>query len=310
MKICHLNITSKCNQKCVFCAAELEGQGEKMTLPFDTTLEEILRINGMNSGDKVVLSGGEPLLNPNIENCIRLLNDHQIKTVLFTNAVLLKDICRLKKLIELGVYEIDVPLVAVTENEYAYMTQSDWWLSYIEAIRNLNILRSEHNFRLGIKILLTRRLMKYSGSIVEFLKEKIDYADVIYLNGLIETDSAIRHDLIINYEKDADKVSDFIRELLERIDSKILVESVPLCFIKREVILLYLLKMRKWTEQVQDMATVLQTEGVTNSLLLMKKTERSAEYINCCTKTNCAYFKICKINSTLATRLNINLCEH
>jgi len=101
-------ITNKCNLQCGHCIARAnENNGS-----YELSREELLAVSqilGENKVSTVLLTGGEPLLRPELFDIIKSLNDKNITTKLATNGLLLsKD--NIKKLKSVGQDRIIVSL--------------------------------------------------------------------------------------------------------------------------------------------------------------------------------------------------------
>lgn len=94
-----LQLTEKCNLHCKHCFVSSTESGQ--TIPFDDVQKILSALR--NSGiKKITVTGGEPLLHPQIKEIISLFSENDIETAICTNAVLAKDefvskFCRDKK---------------------------------------------------------------------------------------------------------------------------------------------------------------------------------------------------------------------
>lgn len=61
LHIIHLNLTNKCNLKCIYCYAD-ERSESKTPLQFKDYINIIDSVNNINKNAEIVLTGGEPLL--------------------------------------------------------------------------------------------------------------------------------------------------------------------------------------------------------------------------------------------------------
>lgn len=98
-----VNINSKCNQRCVFCAAEglIRPHGARAV---DAAIER--------AGRHLTLSGWEPTLHPRLPEIVARARARGVKNItLFTNAVLLDDAAYARRLVGAGVttFHINFP---------------------------------------------------------------------------------------------------------------------------------------------------------------------------------------------------------
>lgn len=77
-----LNITRRCNKDCTYCYLPKED----VNLSFDK-IKEIIENNKI---ELITLTGGEPLMHPEIEKILKYLATKNLKIRLFTNGILLK----------------------------------------------------------------------------------------------------------------------------------------------------------------------------------------------------------------------------
>ena len=107
-------LTDHCNLRCSYCYV---GRGNGSYLSFESCLRtlETLREFGVK---RVVLSGGEPLLHPQIMQIVRSVMDQCFETVLVTNATLVDDDTA-KELRDAGIAFVQVSLDGdeLTHNE-------------------------------------------------------------------------------------------------------------------------------------------------------------------------------------------------
>ncbi|MBS3139820.1 radical SAM protein [Candidatus Woesearchaeota archaeon] len=83
--VLYIELTGNCNLNCVHCGNEEENSKH---LGF-SHLERLLEEFNAGHGKKLVLTGGEPLLHPNIREILDVATSHNYNTKLSTNASLL-----------------------------------------------------------------------------------------------------------------------------------------------------------------------------------------------------------------------------
>jgi len=85
LDVLYIELTTKCNLNCIHC-----GNEEKNAQELDLDLvEKLLHEFKEADGKKLVLTGGEPLMHPNIERILQMSSQQPYNTKLSTNATLL-----------------------------------------------------------------------------------------------------------------------------------------------------------------------------------------------------------------------------
>jgi cyclic pyranopterin phosphate synthase len=122
VKIMHLSylrviVLHDCNVKCVFC--HHEGICDANLQAPKLTFEEYDDIANYFEGifDKVVITGGEPLIYKNLEKIISIFADKNYTVNMVTNGILL-DENRQKSIFESGLNKINVSVHTLNEQEY------------------------------------------------------------------------------------------------------------------------------------------------------------------------------------------------
>lgn len=109
----HVEITNKCNLSCLHCA---NNSGE--SYPDELTTEEILSLIDTLSRmgvTRIVLTGGEPLLHPDLYTIIDHAKKAPMIVDIFTNATLITRGC-IKKMKQHGVRKIATSIDSMTES--------------------------------------------------------------------------------------------------------------------------------------------------------------------------------------------------
>ena len=91
-----LEITRRCNLNCDYCYQKNRAHSDKDILQVENELKTILRLRKC---DTIFISGGEPLIHPQLEKIVRMVSSYRVKPMLVTNGHILdKDMVRkLKK---------------------------------------------------------------------------------------------------------------------------------------------------------------------------------------------------------------------
>ena len=91
LKSSYVEITNKCNLYCKHCYNDSKFQN-RVFLNVGV-IENLYKTFSNNNIEQISISGGEPLLHPDILNILRYANDYQVKTQLITNGIFLDKFC-------------------------------------------------------------------------------------------------------------------------------------------------------------------------------------------------------------------------
>ena len=103
--LAHIIPTRKCNLSCGYCN---EYDDFSPPIPIDTMLRRIDLLAGLNTA-VVTLSGGEPLLHPQVEDIIRRIRHHGMIAGIITNGYLLMPE-KIKALNEAGLEHLQIKI--------------------------------------------------------------------------------------------------------------------------------------------------------------------------------------------------------
>lgn len=142
-------LTHTCNFNCWFCHGEGWAEKKSDFIKKEKLFYLIDQLNKEFKLTNITLSGGEPLLHPEIEEIINFILDKHIKVSLVTNGALIKRyISKLAKvdLINLSIHTLN-PLI--------YEVNSRNKITLEEAVSNIEVLQSyypEKDIRINIVI--------------------------------------------------------------------------------------------------------------------------------------------------------------
>ena len=77
-----LEITRRCDLNCSYCYQTSDSSSDKTLFQIEKELITILRLR---KTDTILISGGEPLLHPELERIVNMVSAHHVKPVLLTN---------------------------------------------------------------------------------------------------------------------------------------------------------------------------------------------------------------------------------
>ncbi|MBU4002006.1 MAG: radical SAM protein, partial [Proteobacteria bacterium] len=77
-----LEITHRCNLNCDYCYQKNRADSDKDLLQLERELNTLMNLR---KSDTLFISGGEPLIHPQIVDIVRMAHTHHLKPVLVTN---------------------------------------------------------------------------------------------------------------------------------------------------------------------------------------------------------------------------------
>jgi MoaA/NifB/PqqE/SkfB family radical SAM enzyme len=168
----HWYATSKCNEKCRFCfKPDFEGKDSAENVG---TLARQLVDGGI---EKVIFTGGDPLLLKNLDAGLKVLHDAEVDTTIHTNGTLLNP-KRTKELVGL-LDEIAIPIDSIDRETQAYLRRTDCLPKVTDVLERLQ----EEDIRIGIHTVATARNIEDVPGIYDFLRQRrFDYWKVYEFN--------------------------------------------------------------------------------------------------------------------------------
>ena len=209
-----ISVTDRCNFRCPYCMPR-ERFGEDHTflprrafLSFEE-IEKVVRACIPLGLDKVRLTGGEPLLRPDLSDLVSRLSDLGIDIALTTNGSLLRR--NAQALAEAGLKRVTISLDAIDEEVHQQMSDSSVTVSQIldgiEAAREVGLSPIKVNcvIRRGVNEEQATKLVNHfkgTGVIVRF----IEFMDVGRTNGWTLGEVIPSRDLLNHLQKQFDLV--------------------------------------------------------------------------------------------------------
>ncbi len=181
-------ITSRCTNDCIYCYNVWKDNGNNSEE--ELSLLEIKKLFCKLSEEitpaGVTLTGGEPLLHPDILEVASFLAYKNIRVGIATNGILLDEEMT-RKLTDSGVSYFEVSLDSIDQKKYSYLTHNHKLKNVKNAILNIK----KHDAELTVSFTLTKLNL-------DDLEETIDYcfafsADSIALNRFVPGGSGLKN---------------------------------------------------------------------------------------------------------------------
>ena len=119
--IYYFNINYACNNKCIFCAADISGQtiGEEISI---NNFKKILEERNVAKGDTVIINGGEPTIHKDFFLFLEEINKRSAKIDLFTNGIKLCDENFAKQVLKFEPLLIRIPVFGKNASSHDMLT--------------------------------------------------------------------------------------------------------------------------------------------------------------------------------------------
>ncbi len=210
-----LDITFRCNFKCGYCSVDKMVDKNKQEL----TTEECIRLvrEAGRAGVWVFsISGGEPLLRPDLSLIIKEAKKAGLNVNINTNASLLK--YKAQELIDSGIDTITISVESHTPEIHDEIR--DYKNSFkliLESIEEIKKLRKGLKPRIMVRAVITKRNYKILDEFIEYWKQ---YADGIILQPIHEGYSSsffIPHNDALRFgQDDEQEFRDFFAKMLKK----------------------------------------------------------------------------------------------
>jgi radical SAM protein with 4Fe4S-binding SPASM domain len=134
----HLDISSRCNENCVHCyIPERDKRGLMSEEIFDDILKQCVNMHVIN----ITISGGEPMLNPNLNNFLRRCKQYNFSVNLLSNLTLLTNEL-LETIVSNPLISIQTSLYAMDERVHDSITRNEG--SFRKTIRAIKMLHDKN----------------------------------------------------------------------------------------------------------------------------------------------------------------------
>lgn len=163
----HVDITSECNERCIHCYIPnaVKNKAEYISFQkFCQLVDDFIELGGNN----IVLSGGEPLMHPNIIDILEYCKKNGLKIVVFSNLTLLDE--KLTKVLKSeNVKLVQVSIYSINPDVHDKITKKKG--SLVKTLSAVELLLSK-----GIEVQIACPIMRQNKddvvSVMRYAKEK------------------------------------------------------------------------------------------------------------------------------------------
>lgn len=213
-KLVHINLTNNCNLRCAHCYMAA-GIGPSHYLSIGKIIETVKQINEINGKSDIVISGGEPLMVPDIFDLLKALSDNKI--TLFTNGTLINE--QNYKLICDCCDEIQISFEGITPKKYELIRGIG---NFERVINAISLLKSQE-IRIILAItILPMTIDDIKENLIDFIKN-LEYKNIeVRLNNEIEmTGNAVTMDMSNYSQEYADRVILDLMKQLQKMNATV-----------------------------------------------------------------------------------------
>jgi MoaA/NifB/PqqE/SkfB family radical SAM enzyme len=227
-----VNVNFVCNERCVFCAADLAGGTTRVEERRRLTLDDLTTwLDGELPGpaDTVALAGGEPTLHRELFEIVRHLAQRGPRVNLFTNGLRFADERYAREAVDAGITRFEIALFGPDAATHDAVTRRPGSFECtIDALNVLGRLRRERDFVLEVRLLVSRQTATHNPAIVGVVHDRIEGVDVISLNRLILSEDAVAADATISWEEARSSINE-TATLSRELGYQLRFDSMPLC---------------------------------------------------------------------------------
>lgn len=196
-KISYFNITYRCNNDCIFCAADNGDGDNKSELPV-TQFENIITEQNICAGDRIIINGGEPTVHQNFFDILAIAKAKGGYIDIYTNGVKLSNISFVKRLMIYAPMLVRIPIFSANADLHDKLTGRKGNLEKtIRGVSNIIEMQKYANIKLEIKMLLSKVTYKENLSIAEFFMNTFPSSFFFSINPLIISNRVERNSEIL-----------------------------------------------------------------------------------------------------------------
>lgn len=232
-----IEVNNYCELKCRFCVADNAHAYPARNMPV-SLVKELIEKNKEEKVKCAFITGGEPLLHPDIFEILSLLRSDNYYIYITTNGLHLKNPEFLVKLLSIGINRIAIPIYG--SNAYIHDTMTGVEGSYESLIMALdNLFYIKKKYKISTKIELRLLMSKFTNAenvrIVDFIAERYRSVDFINVNGLQLSSRTTHYEDMI--ETSLTESREHLQETVRRISKygiRGTVTGIPLCILGEE----------------------------------------------------------------------------
>lgn len=218
-----LDVTKRCNAKCIFC--EIPDSIRDESLSFEEIKKKIAAAS--KECDSILFTGGEAAIREDILDVISYAKEKGFTNIkIETNGLILAYYDFVKKMKDAGLSYVQISFQTIDSDEYDYITKVSGALELVKkGIVNLNELKIPFSTN-------TVLYSKNAGLIFETVSYLLESgSDHIILSSLNPCGD---DEIAVKYSSAVKEISELFKNLSDKDKSKVSLSGFPQCIIKKE----------------------------------------------------------------------------
>lgn len=248
-----LEVNNYCELKCRFCIADLGYKYPKANISMDMINEIILKYKE-HEPKAVFITGGEPLLHPNITQIVEQFASNDYYTYVTTNGQKFQNEEFAVKFMMSGIHRIAIPVYGSSAEIYDTMTGIDGSFETLKnALDNIFYIKDKYmpHVKIELRLLMAKYNIEHNKDTIEWIINNYPSVDYISFLGLQLSSRTNNYEKMI--EISMTEAAPYLRECLDRIREekiKCVIAGIPICILGEDYSDFYSCKVNKGDEQI------------------------------------------------------------
>lgn len=192
----YVEVTSFCNLRCMYCYNRSGENATHMNLDLFHRITQNTKATG---GTTIILSGGEPLMHPDISKIFDIVNNEGLKLMLITNGTLLSD----KVIEEIKFYDIHVQVsIDGASSDVHDRIRGDG--TFYELLERIKMLKKNNVNMVKLKCVIHRHNYQHITDIENFARDmdlEIEFGWLLRKGRAVENFEVLAPDLLNIYKR-------------------------------------------------------------------------------------------------------------
>lgn len=234
-----MEVNNYCELKCRFCVADLGYRYPKSNIS-DELVDEILHQYKEEQDKAVFITGGEPLLHPQICQIIKKFVDDGYYTYITTNGQKFKDEKFAVEFLYSGIHRIAIPIYGDRPEIYDTMTGVDGAFETLKkGLDNIFYIKKHYNphLKIELRLLMAKYNISNNEKIIDWVVNNYPEVDYLTILGLQLSSRTNNYEHMI--EISMTEAAPYLRSCLNKIRKhglKCIITGIPLCVLGTEYV--------------------------------------------------------------------------